>query len=72
MFIQLTNASEGHKDDQLLINSDSIVTVYTGTDAAKKVDGIIEKITYIFCPPHGTWQVQESIEEVLSKLNSNK
>lgn len=69
MFIQLTNASEGHKDDTLLINTDSIVTVYTGSNAAKKVDGIIEKITYIFCPPHGTWQVQESIEEVLSKLN---
>jgi hypothetical protein len=69
MFITLTNASENHKNDTILINSDYIITIYTGQNAAKKVDGVIEKVTYIYCPPHGTWEVQESIEEVFAKLN---
>jgi len=73
MLIKLTNAIEEYKDESILINTDHIVTVYSSpTNAAKKVDGVIEKITYVFCPPHGTWQVQESVEEVLSLLEKNK
>lgn len=72
MFISLTNAFEELRDEKILINTDHIVTVYSGSNAAKKVDGVIEKITYVFCPPHGTWQIQESIEEVLEKLNQTK
>jgi len=72
MFISLTNAVEEFKDDPIIINSDYIVTIYTSSNAGKKVNGIIEKITFVFCPPHGTWQVQESLEEVLTKLNHTK
>jgi hypothetical protein len=32
-------------------------------------DGIIENITYVFCPPHGTWEVEESLDEVVKTLN---
>lgn len=72
-FISLTNAVEDHKDDPIVLNTDYIVTVYASpTSAAKKTDGVIEKITYVFCPPHGTWQVQESVEEVFRKIQETK
>jgi hypothetical protein len=37
-----------------------------------KENGIIENITYVFCPPHGTWEVEESLDEVVAELNNYK
>lgn len=73
MFITLTNAVEEHKNNPIVINTEYIVTIYaSSTSAATKNNGVIEKITYVFCPPHGTWQVQESIDEVLEKIQGTK
>lgn len=72
MFITLTNASEAFKGQKVAINSNIIVSVYNTENLAKKNDGIIEKITYVFCPPHGTWEVEESMEEVVNMINGDK
>jgi hypothetical protein len=70
MFISLTNASETHKGNKIAINIDLIASVYNTPNLAKKEDGIIENVTYIFCPPHGTWEVQESLDDVVAELNN--
>jgi hypothetical protein len=69
MFITLTNASDGHKGNKILINIANIVTIYNTENYTKKKDGIIETVTYVFCPPHGTWEVEESVEEIAQILN---
>ena len=72
MFISLTNASDAHKGNKIAINIDLIATVYNTPNLAKKEDGIIENITYVFCPPHGIWEVQESLDDVVTALLSLK
>lgn len=69
MFITLTNATVTHKGNKISINTDLIATVYQTQNLAKMEDGIIENITYVFCPPHGTWEVKEPLEEVVKQLN---
>ena len=71
MFITLTNASPAFKGKQLTINSDIIATINSGT-IDRQIDEettVSEEVTFIFCPPHGTWEVSESLEEVTDKLN---
>jgi len=68
MIISLTNASPIHKDKQIAINSTHIVSMFTDNvfrDGAESP----ETVTFIYCPPHGTWEVQESIEEIIEKIN---
>jgi hypothetical protein len=72
MFISLTNASESHKGNKIAINIELIATVFNTPNLAKKENGIIENITYVFCPPHGTWEVEESLDEVVAELNNFK
>jgi hypothetical protein len=69
MFIILTNASEAFKGQKVAINSEVIISMFNTENIEKKNDGIIERITYIFCPPHGTWEVEESMEEITSIIN---
>jgi hypothetical protein len=69
MFILLTNASEAHKGNKIAINIDLIATVYNTPNLAKKENGIIENVTYVFCPPHGIWEVEETVDDVISELN---
>jgi hypothetical protein len=71
MFIILTNAAESFKGQRVAINSEIIVSVYNTENVTKKNDGIIERVTYVFCPPHGTWEVEESMEEVVNLINGS-
>jgi hypothetical protein len=68
MYITLSNAAEAHKGNKIAINTSLIATVHQTT--VKQDDGIIGHVTYIFCPPHGTWEVSESLEDVVKELNS--
>jgi hypothetical protein len=72
MFISLTNANEAHKGNKIAINIDLIATVYNNANLGKKEDGIIENITYVYCPPHGIWEVEESVDEIITELNNFK
>jgi hypothetical protein len=74
MFITLTNASPQHKGKKITINQDLIVSLWRG-DAARAADedGTVtekEEVTFIFVPPHGTWEVEETHEEVIKLLTS--
>jgi hypothetical protein len=74
MFITLTNASPAHQGKKITINKTQIVSVWRG-DAARAVDedGAVtdkQEVTFIFVPPHGTWEVEESHEDVVALLNN--
>jgi len=68
MIILLTNASPIHKDKNIAINSTHIVSMFTDT-IVRDGEESPETVTFIYCPPHGTWEVQESIEEIIEKVN---
>jgi hypothetical protein len=67
MYIKLTNASPQHRGNPIAINSDQIVTVHSAT--VTREDGIVETVTFVFCPPHGTWEVSEDFDYVVDLLN---
>jgi len=69
MYITLTNAAEVHRGNKIAINSNIVVTVYNSL--VERESGIFEDVTYVFCPPHGTWEVTESLETVVNLLNNN-
>jgi hypothetical protein len=63
MIIKLTNATPEHKGKELGINTDHIVTAFTDY-ITREGSTEAEKVTFIFCPPHGTWEVSESIDQI--------
>jgi len=67
MFITLTNSSPAFRGQKIAIKKDLIVTVHRD-DAIVREDGTIEAVTFIFVPPHGTWEVSETLEEVMHLL----
>jgi len=72
MFIKLTNAASAHKGKQLAINADTIVTMHADKVEIQHEDSTyLEDVTYLFCPPHGTWEVSESIDEIMELVNES-
>ena len=74
MFITLTNIAPAHKDKQVVLNSDIIVSMFAATVTREAVDeepAVVEDVTFIHCPPHGTWEVKESLSEVTRRLNGD-
>jgi len=69
MYLKLTNANLAHKGNTICIRKDLVVTVHNAT--VHREDGSLDAVTFIFCPPHGTWEVSESITEVLAQLNQS-
>ena len=67
MFIKLTNASPEHSGKQIAIRKDLVISVFR--NIIVREDESIEEVTHVFAPPHGTWQVQETFEEVMAQLN---
>ena len=70
MLLLLTNASTTHKGNKVVINTDLIASIFNTENVAKKEDGVIENVTYVFCPPHGTWEVEESLEFIIEQTNT--
>ena len=68
MYITLTNGAPSHKGNKLAINSNLIATIHNA-DIIRET-GETENVTFIFCPPHGTWEVTESLTEVVTELNN--
>ena len=68
MFITLTNASENHKGNKVAVKISEIISVYNTT--VTRENGIEENVTFVFAPPHGTWEVTESLEDIVSELNT--
>ncbi len=67
-YITLTNTAEAHRGNKIAINADLIATVHTSIVEGE--NGLMESKTFIFCPPHGTWEVAEPVDAVVKKLNA--
>ena len=67
MFITLTNANETHKGKKVAVRISEIISVYNST--VTKENGVLENITLVYAPPHGTWEVSEALEHIVSELN---
>jgi hypothetical protein len=67
MFITLTNASEAHRGNKVSVKISEIVSVYETT--VTKESGILENITLVYAPPHGTWEVTENLVDIVNTLN---
>ena len=67
MYIKLTNATPAHKGTPLAIRQDLVVSVHHNT--ITREDGTIEAVTFLHCPPHGTWEAQDTFESVITQLN---
>ena len=67
MYIKLTNATPAHKGTPLAIRRDLVVSVHHNTIVRE--DGTVEPVTFLHCPPHGTWEAQDTFESVIAQLN---
>lgn len=68
-WVTLTNASNGSEGESIALDVSKALSIYS--KPVKKTlgtDDNIEHVTYIYFPPHGEWQVKESIEEILNQL----
>ena len=70
MFIKLTNAAAAFKGKQLALNASTIITMHQGrVEVQHEESTYMEDVTYLFCPPHGTWEVSETIDEIIELIN---
>ena len=68
MYITLTNAAAVHVGNKISINADLIATIHDA--CVTRENGLLENVTYVFCPPHGTWEVSEPLAKIVSILNA--
>jgi len=68
MFITFTNANEAHRGNKVAVKISEIVSVYDTT--VTRESGILENITLVYAPPHGTWEVTESLEDIVKEINA--
>lgn len=66
--IKFTNMVEAHQGNPIYINVDHITAVY---EIAKQPGGSLTTIVY-GGPIGTTWEVEESLEEVIRLINSEK
>ena len=67
MYIKLTNATPAHKGTPLAIRQDMVISVHHNTIV--RDDGTVEPVTFLHCPPHGTWEAQDTFDSVIAQLN---
>lgn len=65
MYLVLTNAADGHEGNRVAIKKDLVLVVHNNSE---EKDGVIINKTYVFCPPHGTWEVSETFKQVIEQL----
>lgn len=63
MLIKLTNASEQFAGQQLLINTDHIISVFE-----IKSEGTDELLTHVYAVTKESWLVKEDIETIYKML----
>jgi len=68
MYITLTNANPAFRGTKIALNSELIQSIHTAP--VQRDSGEIEDVTFVFCPPHGTWEVTEPTDYVVSVLNT--
>jgi len=60
--IRLTNATKGHIGESLILNAEAMMSFFENT-----VDDV--KITVAFGMNGNSWEVQETIDEIMEMIN---
>ena len=68
MILKLTNAIPAAKGEAIAINMDLVVSIREGNSTRE--DGTIDLVNFIFVPPHGTWEVTETVDTILEKIKN--
>lgn len=69
MFIRLTNASPEYKGMPLALRAEMILSVFQTTVKRGEEGNQTEETVTIVYSPQGTWEVKESVDNVLKQLN---
>ena len=69
MLVTLTNSSPALRGNPIALNTNFIVSIFR--TPVTRTDGLIDDVTYIHCPPHGTWEVQEEVEDVVALIEKS-
>lgn len=67
-FVTFTNANLQFRGQPIAIRRDLIITVYPNNELRDSESGAAN--TFVFCPPHGTWEVTETFDQVMDQLNA--
>lgn len=54
----------------MVLNTEHILSIFR--NKVEVAENISTEKTFIFCPPHGTWEVQETPEEILALIEAAK
>lgn len=65
-YIKLTNARPEFQAQCIILRKDAIVSVFQGQ--VEREDQEPSTVTMVYAPPHGTWEVAESPDEILEML----
>jgi len=66
LFLNLTNANPIYRDRPLSLRKDLVINVHANT--VLRDDGSSELVSFVFLPPHGSWEVLETYDEIMRQL----
>lgn len=69
MFLKLTNANPTYLGEPIILNTKDILCVRRGSIERKDKSNDI--VTFILVPPHGTWEVSETPEQIYKELKKD-
>ena len=64
MLLKLTNAHPDHKGKQLILNTELILSFYEGVNEEN------ENVVFAYGMNNNTWQLSDTIEEIMEQANS--
>ena len=68
-FLKLTNANPNYNGETVILNSNNIVCIRRGN--VERQDKTNDIVTFVLVPPHGTWEVKETPEEIWKTLKKD-
>jgi hypothetical protein len=66
LFLNLTNANPLYRGRPLSLRKDLVINVHSNT--ITREDGTSEMVSFVFLPPHGSWEVLETYDEIMQQL----
>jgi len=68
--IKLKNAFKGNVTDVIYVNADKVYTIFEQLKTSD--DNELKTVTTLYCGNEGSWDVENTLSEVIKKLNDNE
>jgi hypothetical protein len=69
MFLKLTNAAPEYRGMPLALRAEMILSVFQTTMKRGPEDNQTEELVTVVYSPQGSWEVEETVDQVLAQLN---